>query len=211
MPRNDADLAIASALPTEAECAAVGDYLDNAEAKAPMARTKVEMKSGVTHLSFDHVDQAVGLALVANVFGTGSSHFASGVLGQLADVSRTGAEVKSTELDFMLKCRSIGGHTQDRETDHGRSTITMNGDDPATVIVPRPKTRQSLSGLIPSNSDPARDFHMRRRALPCLRQAPQRFLIQIQQSPEFHTEQRDRPVTITITLINHDYKHRGEP
>ena len=109
MPRNEADLAIAPALPTEAECAAVGAYLDKAAAKAPMARTKVEMKSGVTHLSFDHADQAIGLACVANVFGTGSSHFASGVLGQLADVSRTGAEVKSSELDFMLTVvRGIG-------------------------------------------------------------------------------------------------------
>jgi hypothetical protein len=74
-----------------------------------MARTKVEMKSGVAHLSFDHDNQAVGLALVANAFGTGCSHFAVGVLRQLSDVSRTGAEVISTELDFMLTVvRGIG-------------------------------------------------------------------------------------------------------
>jgi hypothetical protein len=109
MPRSEADLAVKPTLPTEAECVAVGAYLDRAEIRAPMARTKVETKSGVTHLSFDHANQAVGLALVANAFGTGSSNFAAGVLGQLADVSRTGAEVKSTELDFMLTVvRGIG-------------------------------------------------------------------------------------------------------
>ena len=67
-----------------------------------MTRTKVEMRTGVAHLSYDHASQSTALALVANAFSTGSSHFASGLLGQLADVSRTGNEVKSTELDFML-------------------------------------------------------------------------------------------------------------
>jgi hypothetical protein len=106
--RNEGDLALTPA-PTEAECAAVAAYLAKREIKAPMARTKIETKSGVTHLSFDHVDQAIAHALVANTFGTGSSHFSSGVLAQLADVSRTGAEVKSTELDFMLTVvRGIG-------------------------------------------------------------------------------------------------------
>jgi hypothetical protein len=100
--RNGGDLAVARALPSEAECAAVGSYLAKGETTAPMARTKVESRSGVTHLSFDHANQTIALALVANAFGTGSPHFVSGLLAQLADVSRTGAEVKSTELDFML-------------------------------------------------------------------------------------------------------------
>jgi hypothetical protein len=109
IPRNDANLSVAPTLPPAAECAAVGAYLDKADARAPMARTKVEMKSGVAHMSFDHDNQAVGLALMANAFGTGCSHFASGILGQLANVSRTGADIKAAELDFMLTVvRGIG-------------------------------------------------------------------------------------------------------
>src|SRR3989442_1437821 len=109
VPRSEGDLAVTRSLASEAECAALSAYNAKGEAKAPMARTKVEMKSGIAHLSFDHASQAIGLALVANVFGTGSSHFVSGLLGQLADVSRTGAEVKSAQLDFMLTVvRGIG-------------------------------------------------------------------------------------------------------
>src|SRR5205823_9245914 len=109
VPRREGDCAVTPALPSEAECAALSVYFAKGEAKVPMARTKIEMKSGVAHLSFDHASQAIGLALVANAFGTGSSHFVSGLLGQLADVSRTGAEVKSAQLDFMLTVvRGIG-------------------------------------------------------------------------------------------------------
>ena len=98
-----------SSEPSAEECAALSVYFAKGEAKVPMARTKIEMKSGVAHLSFDHASQAIGLALVANAFGTGSSHFVSGLLGQLADVSRTGAEVKSGQIDFMLTVvRGIG-------------------------------------------------------------------------------------------------------
>jgi hypothetical protein len=109
MPRKEPDPAVAPTLPPAAECAAVGAYLDKADARAPMARTKVEMKSGVAHISFDHANQAVGQALMANAFGTGCSHFASGILGQLANVSRTGPVINATELDFMLTVvRGIG-------------------------------------------------------------------------------------------------------
>jgi hypothetical protein len=109
MALSAADLAVKPTLPPTAECAAVGAYLDKADARTPMARTKVKMKSGVAHMSFDHDNQAVGLALVANAFGTGCSHFASGILGQLANVSRTGADIIATELDFMLTVvRGIG-------------------------------------------------------------------------------------------------------
>jgi hypothetical protein len=109
VPRDKSDLAAKNALPSEAECAALAAYCAKRESKAPMPRTKIEARSGVAHLSFEHADQAIGLACVANAFGTGSSQFASGLLGQLADVSRTGAEIKSTELDFMLTVvRGIG-------------------------------------------------------------------------------------------------------
>jgi hypothetical protein len=90
------------AIASEAEYAAVAAYLAKAESKTPMARTKIEMHSGVAHLSFDHANQSIGLALVANAFGTGSSRFATGLLAQLTDVSRTGEQAKSSELDFML-------------------------------------------------------------------------------------------------------------
>jgi hypothetical protein len=102
VPRASSELDVQSAQSSAAELAALEAYIAKGEAKVPMARTKVETRGGVVHLSFDHANQVIGLALVANAFGTGSSHFVSGLLGQLADVSRRGAEVKSTELDFML-------------------------------------------------------------------------------------------------------------
>jgi hypothetical protein len=102
VPKDGDDLAGKSAPPSEAEATALAAYFARRQSKAPIPRSKIETKSGVVHLSFDHADQAIGLACVANAFGTGSSHFASGLLGQLADASRTGTEVKSTELDFML-------------------------------------------------------------------------------------------------------------
>jgi hypothetical protein len=109
IPRDGGDLASKSALPSEAEGIALAAYFVRRDSKAPMPGTKIETKSGVVHLSFDHASQTIGLACVANAFGTGSSHFASGLLGQLANVSRTGAEVKSSELDFMLTVvRGIG-------------------------------------------------------------------------------------------------------
>jgi hypothetical protein len=49
-----------------------------------------EVRPEATHLAFEHVDQGVGLALVANALGTGSFGFARGLLAQLADVARTG-------------------------------------------------------------------------------------------------------------------------
>jgi hypothetical protein len=109
VPQSQGDRAVTPALPSEAECAVLAAYMARRDAKAPIARTKVETRSGVTQLSFDHASQIIGLAMVANTFGTGSSHFVSGLLGQLADVSRTGAEVRASELDFMLTVvRGIG-------------------------------------------------------------------------------------------------------
>jgi hypothetical protein len=101
-PQGEGNLAIAQASPSEAECAALSSYMARRDTKAPMARTKVESRSGGLHLSFDHGSQLVGLAMVANVFGTGSSQFVTGLLGQLANAAKTGPEIKATELDFML-------------------------------------------------------------------------------------------------------------
>jgi hypothetical protein len=109
VPRNEGDCAATDSVPSDPECAALSAYMARRDNKAPMARMRVDSRSGVTNLSFDHASQAIGLALLADVFGTGSSHFVSGLLGQLANASRTGAAITSSELDFMLTVvRGIG-------------------------------------------------------------------------------------------------------
>jgi hypothetical protein len=88
--------------PNELERSALAAVLQKRQSRPPLVRTKVEAGRGVTHLSFDHADQGIGFALLANAFGTGSSDFAQGLLAQLADVSRTGKLLSSKELDFVL-------------------------------------------------------------------------------------------------------------
>jgi hypothetical protein len=100
--RNGSEVASLPAIANDAEAAAVRAYFAKGASKAPLARTKVETRAGVAHLAFDHASQAVGLALLANTFCTGSAQFATGLLGQLVDVSRTGREPKASELDYMI-------------------------------------------------------------------------------------------------------------
>ena len=88
---------------TAAEAAAVAAFVAKRESVAPIAPPKIETRSGVAQLSFDHASQAVAHALIANALGTGNVGLALGLLAQLTDVSRTGTEAKAAELDFMLR------------------------------------------------------------------------------------------------------------
>jgi hypothetical protein len=80
-------------------------------AKAPLARSKenpaaprvkVSEKDGVAQIAPDHVDLAVGQALLMRALGTTDPYFADGLLCQLANAGTQGQTVDERALNFML-------------------------------------------------------------------------------------------------------------
>ena len=89
--------------PTGPERRAVERVWARQERKAPAPKFKVEMTGDRTvRISADHPEPHMSHVLLADALGTGDFEFASGLLGQLADVSRSGKAATAQELDFML-------------------------------------------------------------------------------------------------------------
>jgi hypothetical protein len=101
---------LSSYTPTDAERRAAERVSARQERKAPTPKFKVEMTGDkAVKISGDHPEPAISHLLLADALGTGDFEFAAGLLGQLADVSRSGKSATTRELDFTLSLvRGIG-------------------------------------------------------------------------------------------------------
>jgi len=84
---------------TSRERAAMAKFLDERVAN-PAPRLKVPNKN-VVRVSLDHPDEAVGLALLMEAFGTANLDFLNGLLDQLANAGTRGREIDERGLNFM--------------------------------------------------------------------------------------------------------------
>ena len=63
---------------------------------------KVLDKNGVTQISPDHADAALGASLLMQALGTADTAFFEGLVLQMANVASQGSNVQERELNFML-------------------------------------------------------------------------------------------------------------
>ncbi len=88
--------------PTPQERAAMEAYLARKKETPPVPRMKVSDKAGVAQFSPDHVEPALGHALLMEAIGTTNLEFLDGLLGQLANAGSQGRKVDERGLNFML-------------------------------------------------------------------------------------------------------------
>jgi hypothetical protein len=88
--------------PTSHERAAAQRLLDQRKNRAPAPKYKVTVGNGRTAIEPDHAEPAAAFALLANAFSTSDAYFAEGLLYQLANVSRTGKDITTRELNTMI-------------------------------------------------------------------------------------------------------------
>ena len=89
-------------VPTEQESAAAQRLLDRKSCRPPSPRFKVAYKGTVTNIEADHAHPASNFVLLADALSTGNLRFASGLLNQIADVSRSGSQLTANDVNFML-------------------------------------------------------------------------------------------------------------
>ena len=68
----------------------------------PAPRMKVMVKGGVSEIAIDHLEPALGQALLMEAIGTAEPDFLDGLLGQLANAGTRGRVVDEHGLNFML-------------------------------------------------------------------------------------------------------------
>ncbi len=88
--------------PTPEERAAVEAMLARKKELPVAPRMKVTEKKGVSQISPDHPDLAVGHILLMEALGTVELDFLDGLLGQLANAGTQGRVVDERGLNFML-------------------------------------------------------------------------------------------------------------
>jgi hypothetical protein len=89
--------------PTDRERQAAERVLERRARRAPAPEFKLEATAAnVISISADHPDPALCHMLLADALGTGDAEFATGLLTQLVDASRSGKAATKRELDFML-------------------------------------------------------------------------------------------------------------
>lgn len=89
-------------VPTEAERSALSGVIEQMQSALPHASAKVNASSTQTHLSWDHPNQPVAIALWAKALGTTDFTFAQTVFSQIAQVARTGPTLTDADLNAML-------------------------------------------------------------------------------------------------------------
>ncbi len=77
-------------------------YRARQKERNPAPRMKVTEKKGVSQISLDHPDRAVGHVLLMEALGTVELDFLHGLLGQLANAGSEGRGVDERGLNFML-------------------------------------------------------------------------------------------------------------
>ena len=88
--------------PTPHERAALVAYFAREKEKRLAPRMRGSEKGGVTQITPDHPDSAVGHALLMKALGTVDRDFMDGLLGQLANAGTHGRTVDGRGLNFML-------------------------------------------------------------------------------------------------------------
>ena len=88
--------------PKPEERAAVEAFLARRKERRPAPRMKVTEKKGVSEISTDHPEPALGQSLLMEALGTAELDFFKGLLRQLADAGRQGRAVDERGLNFML-------------------------------------------------------------------------------------------------------------
>jgi hypothetical protein len=88
--------------PTPQEREGMEVYRARRKERKPAPRMKVMEKKGVSQISPDHPDLAVGHILLMEALGTVELDFLDGLLGQLANAGTQGRVVEERGLNFML-------------------------------------------------------------------------------------------------------------
>ena len=88
--------------PKPEERAAMEAYLARQKERRPAPRMKVTEKKGVSEISTDHPEPALGQSLLMEAVGTAEPDFLEGLLGQLANAATQGLAVDERGLNFML-------------------------------------------------------------------------------------------------------------
>jgi hypothetical protein len=88
--------------PSVAEATAVLEMLERSKDAPPFAKAKVEKEGERTVVSWRHPIQPAASALWARTLGTTDMTFAATILEQLAHMSRTGVDLKESELNASL-------------------------------------------------------------------------------------------------------------
>jgi hypothetical protein len=89
--------------PTDRERQAAKRVLERRQRMAPAPTFKIEASGDrVVRISADHPEPKICQTLLADALGTGDFEFASGLLTQLTDASRSGKVATKQELDFIL-------------------------------------------------------------------------------------------------------------
>ena len=88
--------------PTPEERAAIKALIARQRENPPAPRMKVSDKAGVARISPDHMEPALGNALLMEAIGTTDLDFLCGLLEQLANAGSQGRKVDERRLNFML-------------------------------------------------------------------------------------------------------------
>ncbi len=88
--------------PTPEERAVMEAYLARKKETTPAPRMKVTEKKGVSEISTDHPEPALGQTLLMKAVGTTNVDFLEGLLRQLVNAGSQGSEVDVDGLNFML-------------------------------------------------------------------------------------------------------------
>ncbi len=88
--------------PKPREREAMEAYLARRKERRPAPRRKVTEKKGVSEISTDHPEPALGQSLLMEALGTAEPDFFEGLLGQLANAGTQGRAVDERGLNFML-------------------------------------------------------------------------------------------------------------
>src|SRR5262245_39320006 len=89
--------------PTKREKSALEAFDNRMRRQKPAPRFKVvSTDENAADIRIDHKDQAVGSRLLLEATGTADADFLEHLIGQLADVGRSGKGVNEKGLNFML-------------------------------------------------------------------------------------------------------------
>jgi hypothetical protein len=88
--------------PTPREQSVKEAHLARREGRNPAPRVKVTEKDGLSEISVDHPEPALGQALLMEALGTSDLDFLGEFLGQLASAGGKGGAVDESGLNFML-------------------------------------------------------------------------------------------------------------
>src|SRR5262245_6078300 len=108
---NDNDIekckqALAKLAPSERR--AIETYCDR---RSPAPRLTAQKKDGKVSISNDHPDEAIGMFMLAQEFGTADLDFATGVIEEMVSLSWSGRQLSERELNY-LRSMVVGMHPQ---------------------------------------------------------------------------------------------------